>query len=697
MGVFGALGKLATRGATGSAGSAGALAGKAAETETGQSILKVAGFGAGGLGAEQALATAAADKAVANKDKVDSQAADKDAKDQRKRVENDLDNSGSSSSSGSGGGMLVFMILLFGGFQWLVSISGVSPALNLMLSFLLVIIAAFLMMKEVEFGKGAVIVFPVTFLLWYVFDRSFDSWQLYFFFFAVVLLMLWFWGLIGHKKNPTGEVSEGAIIGFGLVVVFFLGSGLIPYFLEVVLEDVAIDITKSAVGLAILYIPWWFYFGSFAGIRFVDSMKGSVQTLWKLSFGLSILSLMAIFILIPTVSVTNSDISFLPGLDEISEAEVSLREQTGGAKFAISSLWDRLTCVLDIGAIGQGVSADECIKNKDIEREIEQYCEDVEGFASGTSGYSQCVLEQQEKRSEAYVHGVTDETLDPITVEISETRRSDIDVYQVTSDTFLGRMAYGFNVDIKNPGEREFGFEVGCEYSHRKYRGESIVGVIEYPSNSFPVPYDMLGVDEFDKQFLCTFPEDQADDKLLEGSYDIEFFLTLVEFSSVARQERLWVDVDDPDSEVQASILADLDHDGEVFGADEFARLNFDLGADSVLEMDQKILLEAYIENIGDGEIDNIRLYDIRIGDFYSTDMDECMYGTSNDLYLGDDSRQQGVALPQCFVEPDEDLAALVNQNGGYYRSTIEAELIFDYQLSEKISTPDYELYGDEE
>lgn len=336
---------------------------------------------------------------------------------------------------------------------------------------------------------------------------------------------------------------------FGAIKIFlWLGLGLVLMFWDIgnyVKAKQEIPLPAKIIFFLLLLVALFFVFPDIK-----DMVQHNTQTYWQ-EFGV---------------------------LEEIKEeAEVRAKESVS----ALSEIYYRIYCSLN-----QPAKIEECVKQKVAEARCEPYLE-----AGQQEKYEECIKAETGLTTE--VTGIVDPVMnEPLRIEWErgeEFRQREIFV--------TGTPAFSSTLKIINPRKDELNLRLSCQFS--EITGERNVSGLVYSTLG-----ENFKVNSGNKEIevVCSPQEALESNKKYKVSYNAE----LVDFSTVSKLQMLFIG-GDKEEETQRMIKSDYPLAGRSRAPKDLARMNIKMGQEGVIEDEEIVQLGISIENIGGGEITDIK------------------------------------------------------------------------------------------
>lgn len=521
--------------------------------------------------------------------------------------------------------------------------------------------------KDDRKSSFAVSIPMLFFVIWYfIFGGNYEPSFLLVFvplFLCLIFLLLF----LTHGKSAMPE-----LFGFLPALFLFLDLG----FLHFLVTDLRLPITPLVENL-IVWTPWWAYFGLYA-------LSGKVSSNKRANSLITILQVLGVVyavitLVIPAVPDLGFDESLLPGPDKLQEARARFEEsvpQTPPFFLTLECIWE-----------GEYADLKGCSDLKRKKAQWHYICETVENHIPDSKSNQDCLKEQRERDVKGIVQtsGIDDPTFD-------KPSRIEFVAYDYPQTVSYGDRAIKLPIilDIENPRKQEFGVEFSCEFV--KGKEEPIEGEI-FGEKSIRVLTETVS-----KNVIC-----QPPDGLEGGKYKLKFIAEVIGFKTASHIGRVFIgEKDDQWKEEWIPKIVQL-----YFPRGHYAskstpdpvRFNFALGMSEqslsrevralfkdtppqeipIIQSGGELILEANVENKGNGEITRIAHYRLGLEDFSVAA--ECKEGFN--VPLPDTSKRKITLVDFCTI--DSLPLDLMAPEEFVYKEFV-AELEVDYKLEKEVS-----------
>ena len=545
-----------------------------------------------------------------------------------------------------------FFLIVFGGLHWAARkfwLGWDDPIITIT-SFILFLLAGYAVSVHYEKGKAVVFIPMITFLVWLLgFGGSLD-----------VKVLAWIVGIFILISLIFGFGTKGKSLpkelhGLFPAIILFLDAGLLAWI------SINFQVTPSPLlESVVLWMPWWVFIGVWTlpteGVK--NKAGSAILTIVRIAGILVIASVVLIPLLGAGVETPEGpDVS----LTEFQEAQRDFesRSRTG---FKQSSIYLAFACISEV------TDYDGCQQRLREEAEEQYICEDLEELNRGSDEYDECIAEIREQRSGNVfqVSGILDPTYDKATeAKFSVSQHFPKEsFYQAGQETTL---RYPTKFSLTKPRAQESQGEFGCIFTKRG-DDENVTGTIT-PSTA------IFNKEENELAVTC------IPDGPLNGSYDLEYSVTLKELKTTSKLVRLYIGDKSEDwkerklSKLQSAYFSGGQHLSQA--SNDPVQINFAMGSpleNPFIEGTEGLVIAASINNQGRGELVDIHNYHLGF-DGFIVDNPDCLSGT---LDLPDEFLQRRtIHLPACFVES---LPTELENPEEFIRDEIVATLIYTYK-----------------
>jgi hypothetical protein len=468
-------------------------------------------------------------------------------------------------------------------------------------------------------------------------------------------------GLVKRFKG-TGTFAQG--------VIGEITGGLLPialFVFDLGLAEILANLfgfPASAINSSFLrLIPWWGMLGIFTVKK--DS------TLWTMA------KVGAIFYLIIIIMVGvvpgaygKYQESFIAGPQELFEARLEARDDVRPENPARSYA----TCFFT----GKIAELDVCYKEEQQRSLAESSCKNI-GVEQG-SDFDKCVEDELTRLKKVGAKGTVDVTQKEF-LKAEFVRIGNSFPKTVFNEP---RKSYPTTLKIENPLLQPIEVEVGCKF---KKGSSEVLGEVtingelnDFYSSNFK--NDPLRI-------LCKPTED------LNGRYSLEIVATISDIVTTTTLTRVFVksqaDREKWEADIRSSATSGFST-GLSKAPGEFARLNFGFGNfpdDPIILTNRPVVFTASIEDVGRGRLSKVRAYilsSLQEKGFFVTSGDfDCL--SRGELVIP--KKVKNYLLSECFLELPTEYQQF---DAPFIVDTFEAELAYDYTLTQKITGINVEI-----
>ena len=560
---------------------------------------------------------------------------------------------------------LSFLIIGLGLLQYFLrlSFSG-TTTVTFYLSIFLFILAGYALSTKVQIDKVATFIPMLLFVIWYfIFGGSFDPrFLLTFLPIAVAVLIL-------PAIFTKNESTKPELLGLLPVLFLFLDIGMIPW----LIENFQLPVTGLLDGL-VLFMPWWALFGLFVLPNTENPTTDFVVSVLRIT-GIVYILFVLVIPAIPDLGYDSSLV--LPEAEELEAAQERLRGKLPQGENPFVS---NLACVLS-----SPTDVSSCVEQRQLLASLETVCKN-RNLKPGTTEFNTCFEEEQEKQRLASLEaaGTIDRSFEEVTRAEFVISEQFFPKETIRSADQELSVIYPATLKIENPRLQEINVQVTCSFvkgstiipGEINLQGESQTTVrITDENNEFPV--------------TCTPPTN------LEGRHRLRYEAKLENLKTTSSLKRAFLgekteqEKQEVIEQIQRTIFPSRT-DSLSQAPDEFARINFGFGKtadDPYIAADDSLILVSSIGNVGDGKINQIKSYDIKLfeaGFTLKSGDDRCLQG-SNIPFPDTLSSKTPYVLPYstCFLNLPSHLQFF---DTPFEIETFFADLVYDYTLKKEIN-----------
>jgi len=361
-------------------------------------------------------------------------------------------------------------------------------------------------------------------------------------------------------------------------------------------------------------------------------------------------------------------------LEEIKEeAEVRAKESVS----ALSEVYYRIYCSLN-----QPAKIEECVKQKIAEARCKPYLE-----AGQQENYEECIKVETGLTTE--VEGIVDPVMnEPLKIEWKRGEEF------AQREIFIpGTPAFSSTLEINNPRRDELDLRLSCQFSEMVGNGNISGLVYSTLGESFTVEAASREI-----EVICSPQEALESDKKYRVTYRAE----LVDFSTVSKLQTLFIG-GDKEEETEKVIKSGYPLAGRSRAPKDLARMNIKMGQEGVIKDEEIVQLGVSIENIGGGEITDVKKAQVNLNPpgIKSTDLAKSQpcslegdkaLSISSQVILSQKAKKT-ILGGVCFLRLGNDL-----KYPEEFVKVVEfqGDLIYSYTVEEGFITPQIRIVGGE-